>query len=115
MVQSLKIPSEVYAGGAIRKYTQVDADGFTEITEWDEKPFLKNNKILRELNTQVDKSGMAWHLGARIPTPMIEKWYKEELEKGGQAHAARVTADPNWLLQKCKEPDYKLLLVSDKV
>jgi len=115
MGKSVKIPQEVYAGGAIRKYTQVDAEGFTEITEWDEQPFLDENKVIRDLNTRVDTSGMAWHLGARIPTPMIEKWYMEEKAKGGQQHAVRVTSDPNWLLQKCKEPDYKLLLVSDKV
>jgi len=111
----VRIPSEVYAGGAIRKYTDIDADGFTEVTQWDESVFLADNKVLRDANTHVDSSGMAWHMGARIPTPLIEQWYKEEFKIGGQAHAAKVTADAKWLLAKCKGRDYQKLLVSGKV
>ena len=116
-MKSKRIPQEVYAGGHIRKFTEVDEDGVTDITNWDPEPFLERNKQIRELNTRVDTRGdtPGWHFGASIPTPIIEMWYKEELKKGGQAHAARVTADPKWLLARCKEPDYQKLLVSDKV
>lgn len=111
----MKCLGETTGAGSIRRYTIPDEKGWTEVTDWDEKPFLDRNSDIRAVNTRLDKSGVRWHMAASIPTPIIEAWFI--LWKGmyGSEEARRMISDPEELLKMSRTRDFNKCMVSDKV